>query len=104
MTKNLVLGLILAHLAQIQAANFFLKNLALPVARYHGQLSSCTILEKTKDPILRKLSDGRTDGQRDVQTEESDFIGCCPTNIERPILKSFFFLASKANSSHLHQG
>ena len=25
---------------------FFLKNLALPVTRYHGQLPSCTISEK----------------------------------------------------------
>ena len=37
--------------------HFFLKNLALSITRYHGQLSSCTISDKTKDPILRKLSD-----------------------------------------------
>ena len=43
-------------------------------------LSSYTISEKTNDPILRELSDGRTDGQR----EENDFIGRCPTNVERP--------------------
>ena len=71
----------------------------------HGQLSLCTIPENTNDPIVRKLSDGRTnrrtdkrkdertdgrmdgrmDGQMDVQTDESDFIGRCPTNVERPI-------------------
>ena len=62
MSKNLVLGLILIHLAQIQAAKFFLfKNLALSVSGYPGQLSSCTILEKTNDPILKKLSDRQTD-------------------------------------------
>ena len=61
MAKNLVLGLILAHLLQIQAANFFFKNLASSVTRYYGQLSSCTISQKSKDPILRKLSDGQTD-------------------------------------------
>ena len=27
-------------------AKFFFQNLALPVPRYHGQLSSCTISEK----------------------------------------------------------
>ena len=54
--------------------NSFVKNLASPVTRYHGQLS-----EKTNDPILWKFSDRRTDGQRD----ESDFIGRCPTNVER---------------------
>ena len=64
MTKNLVL-------AQILAANFFffLKNLASSVTRYHGQQSSCTISEKTNDPIMNKLSDG----QRDGLTDESDF-------------------------------
>ena len=31
--------------------------------RYHGQLSSYTISEITNDPILRKLSDGRTGGR-----------------------------------------
>ena len=56
--------------------NIFLKNLASSDTRYHSQLSSCTISEKTNDPILRKLSDGRTD--------ESDFTGCCPTNVECP--------------------
>ena len=42
---------------------YFSKNLASSVPRYHGQLLSCTISEKTNNPILRKLSDGRTDGQ-----------------------------------------
>ena len=42
---------------------FFFKNMASLVARCHGQLSSSTISEKTNDPILRKLSDGRTDGR-----------------------------------------
>ena len=36
--------------------------------------------KKTNDPIFRKLSDGSTDGQ----TDKSDFIGSCPTNVERP--------------------
>ena len=81
MTKNLVLVLILTHLVQILAAKiFFSKNLAPSVTRYHGRLSSCTILEKNKDPILKKISDGRRDGQTDGETDESDFIGRCPTN------------------------
>ena len=36
--------------------------------------------KKTNDPIFRKFSDRRTDRQ----TNESDFIGRCPTNVERP--------------------
>ena len=69
MAKNLVLCSILAHLTQIWAANFFKKNLEPSVTRYYGQLSSCTTSEKTNDPILRKLSDGRTGGQTDGQTD-----------------------------------
>ena len=51
--------------AQIRDANFFFKNLASSVTRYHGQLSSCTISKKTNNPILRKLSNGGTDGPTD---------------------------------------
>ena len=40
----------------------------LSVARYHGQLSSCTISEKASDPILRNLSDAATDGRTDGRT------------------------------------
>ena len=29
------------------------------------------------------MMDGQTDGQR----EESDFIGCCPTNVKHPIME-----------------
>ena len=51
MAKNLVLGLILAHLVQLRAAIFFFffKNLAPSVTRYHGLLLSCTISEKTNE-------------------------------------------------------
>ena len=49
------------------------------MTKYHGHLSSCTISQKPNNPILRKLS-GRLDGQ----TDESYFIGCCPTNVEHP--------------------
>ena len=37
--------------------------------------------KKTNDPIWWKLSDGRKDGQ----TDESGFIGRCPTNVEHLI-------------------
>ena len=63
MSKNLVLSLIFAPLVQIRAAKTFFKNPAPSVTRCHGQLSSCTISEKTNDSILRKLCDGRADGQ-----------------------------------------
>ena len=62
---------------------FFLKNLASSVTRIHGQLPSCTISQKTNDPILRKCSDGQTDRQ----TEESDLIEHCLTNVKHPIVQ-----------------
>ena len=77
-----ILGLIYATWAQILATIFFF-NLDLPVTRYYGQLPFRTISEKTNDPILRKFSDGRTDKRMDA----IDFIGRCPTNIERPKVK-----------------
>ena len=58
---------------------FRLKNLASSVTRYHSQLSPY----KTNDSILRKLNDGRMDGR----TDDSDFIGRCPTNAKRPTKK-----------------
>ena len=72
MTKNLNSDPILVHLAQIRGTKFFFKNLTFSVTRYHGQLLPCTISEKTNDPV--------TEGQ----TDESDFIGRCLTNFERP--------------------
>ena len=69
MAKNLVLNPILAHLAQIQATNFYFENLALSVTRYYGQLSSCTI-EKPNYPILRNL-DGQVDRWTRVISEDA---------------------------------
>ena len=96
MAKSLVLDLILDYLAQIRLwpicpeswpPKFFFEFFfqALSVTRYHGQLSSCTISEKTNDPILRKLSDGWTDRPTDRQTEGPEwFHRHCPTNVECP--------------------
>ena len=69
MAKNLVLGLILAHFARIQAAKIFSKiwlrqSLDVMVSYHHGQYQ-----KKTKDSILRKLCEERTDGETDRQIE-----------------------------------
>ena len=37
------------------------------------------------DPVLRKFIDGQVDGRTDDRRAESDFIGHCPTSVERPI-------------------
>ena len=55
-----IFGPDLGPLGKFGLSLFFFKNLVSSVNRYHGQLSSCTISEKTNDPILRKLSDGHT--------------------------------------------
>ena len=69
MAKDLILVLIWVLWVQIWAANFFHKSwLCQSLDIYHSQLSLCTIWEKTDDPILRKCSDGRTDGRADEQT------------------------------------
>ena len=60
MAKNLVLARFGPFTRNSGHQIFFFKNRDLSVTRYHGQLSSCAISEKTNDPILRKLSDGRT--------------------------------------------
>ena len=73
------------------------KNLAPSGIRYHGQVSSCSISEKTNNLILRKLSDRRRrpDWQTNGQTGKSDFIGCCPTNVERPTTASHMIPINK---------
>ena len=48
---------------------FFFENLISSFPWHHGQLSSCTILEKTNDSILRKLSEGQTNWQTDRGTD-----------------------------------
>ena len=48
------------------------QKLALSVTRYYGQLLSCTISEKTNDPILRKVSEGRTVGEMHRETNERE--------------------------------
>ena len=77
LTKNLILGPTLTLWAKFRPPIFFPKSLAPSVTRYHGQLSSCTIPEKTNDPILRKGSDGWTEEQTEQQRGQSDFIGHC---------------------------
>ena len=69
--KNFILDLIFIRWAQIRAGISFLKNLALSVCKYHGQLSSRTISEKIIYPILRNLvTERRTDRQTDRKTAE----------------------------------
>ena len=58
----------LTHLAQIRTLQKNFSKILLSVIRHHGQLLSYTISEKTNDPILRKLSDGRSNRETDRRT------------------------------------
>ena len=64
---------------------FFFSNMASSVTRYYGQISSCTISEKTNDSIFGKFSERRTDKLIDRQKDESNFIWRFPTNVDRAI-------------------
>ena len=68
--------------------------MALSVTRYYGQLSSCTIPEKTNDPILRKLSDGWIDGQMD----KSEFIGSSVQNEQSRLNETYRLFLSESIS------
>ena len=75
MIETIILGVISTRWTQIRTTMFFFQKSGF-------QLLSRTLSEKNNDPIFRKLSDWRTHGQTDGRI---DFIGRCPTNIERPI-------------------
>ena len=71
MAENLILGLILAHWAQIPAIIFFIwicQSLDVMVCYHHVKKSISS--EKTNDPILRKCSDRQTHRQTDGQTDK----------------------------------
>ena len=51
----------------------FFKKLASSFTRYYGQVSLCMKSDKSKDSVLRKFSQERTDRQVDRNTDESDF-------------------------------
>ena len=93
MAKNLVSGPILAINSGCQ---FFFTNLASSVTRYHGQISSCIISEKTNTPILRKLSRGRTDGRTDGRQW---FQKTLSTDVEHPTYKIIAVLETRCISS-----
>ena len=62
MGKKLVSGPILTHVPEVWVAKIFFSKIWIRqsldiMVSYHP----CAISEKTNDPILRKLSDGRTD-------------------------------------------
>ena len=81
MTKKLVSAPILAHMAQILAAKFSFskiwlrQSLDIMVSYHHVQYQKKLMIQSWENLL--------TDGQ----TDQSDFIGRCLTNVKRPINK-----------------
>ena len=73
------------NLRKLATANFLFILFYFTFFKSDFQLSSYTISRKTNDPILRELSAERTERQ----TEESDFIRCCLTNVKHPKIHLF---------------
>ena len=73
------------NLRKLATANFIFILFYCIFFKSAFQLTSYTISGKTNDPILRELSAERTERQ----TEESDFIRCCPTNVKHPKINLF---------------
>ena len=83
MAKNLVLGLILAHLALIPAANFFSKiwlcqSLNVMVSYHHVQYQKKLMIQSCENLVTDRQTD------RQGQVDKSDFIGHYLTNVEHP--------------------
>ena len=66
--------------------NFFSKTWHFQSLNIMDSYDHVQYQRKTNDPIMKKVSDRRTDGRTDRQTDESYLIGRCPTNFERPIV------------------
>ena len=91
MAKNLALDLILAYLAQIQATNFFFKNLASSVPRFHDryrhvQYQKKLIIQSWENLVTHRRTNGR-----------EWFIGLCTTNAKCPIKSGVTNFTSQRN-------
>ena len=81
MTKKLVSGPILAHMAQILAAKFSFskiwlrQSLDIMVSYHHVQYQKKLMIQSWENLVT------------DCQTDQSDFTGRCLTNVKRPINK-----------------
>ena len=81
MAKNSVLGQFWLIRPKFGPPFFFFKNLGASVTRYMVSYNHVQYQKKLKIQSWEILA---IDWQTDGQTEESDFIGRCPTNMERP--------------------
>ena len=82
--KNLM-GLILARWAHIWTAKIWLrKSLDIMVTYHHIQNQKKLMILSWENFVTDGRTDGRQMEESRGQTDESDFLGCCPTNVEHP--------------------
>ena len=55
---------------------------------------------KTKDSVLRKLSGRQMNRQTDGQTDKSDFIGCCLTDIKHQMIRAHLWVGNGPKIVH----
>ena len=63
------------------------KNLVMFFKKYGSVMVSYHHIQYQKKLMIHSWENLMTDGQTDGQTDESDFIGRCPTNVKRSIVK-----------------
>ena len=86
MAKDLISGTILARLVQAWAPHFLIKKICLcqsldiMVRNHNVQYQKKLMIQSRENLVTDRRRDGRTEGK----TDEGDFIGRCPTNVERP--------------------
>ena len=93
MVKHLVSGLILAHLTQIRNVSCFFsktwlcQQLDIMVSYHHVQYQKKLMIRSWENLVTDQRTDHRTrwtDQRTYRRLDRSDFIGCCPTNVECP--------------------
>ena len=82
MMKSLILSLILVRWTQIRTVKYFFSQISLSqlldiMVRYQN-------VKYQKKLMIQLWANLVTDGRTDRQTDECDFIGCRPTNVEHP--------------------
>ena len=60
------------------------QSLDIMVSYHHVQYQKKLMIQSWESLVADRWLDGQMDWEMDRQTDKSDFIGCCPTNVEHP--------------------
>ena len=71
------------------------QSLDIMVSYQYVQYQKKIMIKSWENLVMDERTDGQTDWKMDKQTDESGFIGCCPTNFEHiKIEQNFLYSAS----------